>query len=52
MPFVYTQKFNYQFASKFFWKTLEKRKQRRNCLDDFQPPRTNKQLDYQLEISI
>ena len=32
-----SQKFNYQFASKFSSKTLEKRKQRRRFQDVFQP---------------
>jgi len=40
------------FASKFSWKTLEKRIKCRHFQDDFQPLHTNKQLDYELEISI
>ena len=42
MSFILTfQEFDYPFASKFYFKTLEKRKKRRHFLDDLQPLHTN-----------
>ena len=53
MSFILTsQEFDYLSASKFSFKTLKKQKKRRHFLDNLQPLHTNKQLDYELEISI